>query len=255
MGSCSLSTDFGAWSLPLPLLDYFQHLIGSDGKNKVALAQVLGLHPGSGKNTRSSKPAEPGQSFAEVFANAKLNFTHFTSTNTALMADNRTDLLHDLLRQSAALQLSFGQPTWDILIPIYLGDAKTTFDTAAMSAILISVKNKSSPSPLIVTRGDLLFFQGSTQPVIAILLDLGVKPRKSSVSQLQHISYKNRPPCYAFRLQGAAARTFGVLSHNSLASVCARVLKEVIPVQSIDNAICQSYDRFSNHSRTHRFPG
>jgi hypothetical protein len=198
--------------------------------------------------------AELGQSFAEVFANAKLNFTHFTSTSTALAAGDRSDLLHDLLRQSAALQLAFGQPTWDILIPIYLGDARTTFDTAAMSAIVISVKNRSAPNPLIVTRGDLLFFQGSTQPVIAILFDLGVEPDKSSVSQLQHISYKNRPPCYAFRLSGAAARTFGVLSHNGLADVCAKVLKEVIPAKSIDNAICQSYDRFRHHSRTHRFP-
>jgi hypothetical protein len=82
-----------------------------------------------------------------------------------------------------------------------------------------------------------------------------VEPDESSVTQLQHFSYQNRPPCYAFRLQGAATRTFGVLSHNGLASVCARVLEEVIPVQSIDNAIRQSYDRFSNHSRTRRFPG
>jgi len=111
-----------------------------------------------------------------------------------------------------------------------------------MSAIVISVKNKSTPSPLVVTRGDLLFFRGSTQPVIAILFDLGVEPDESSVSQLQHVSYKNRPPCYAFRLQGAAKRTFGVLSHNGLADVCARVLEEVTPMQSVDNAICQSYD-------------
>jgi hypothetical protein len=235
-------------------LDFFQHLIGSDDINKGALAKVLGLRSRTGRKTRNSGPAELGQSFAEAFANAKLNFTHFASTSTALTAGDRTDLLHDLLRQSAALQLVVGQPAWDILIPIYHGDARTTFDTAAMSAIVISVRNESTPSPLVVTRGDLLFFKGSTQPVIAILFDLGVEPDESPVSQLQYVSYKNRPPCFAFRLQGAATKTFGVLSDYGLADVCRWVLMALMPAKSIDNAICQSYDRFRHHSRTNRFP-
>jgi hypothetical protein len=218
------------------------------------MAKVLGLRSRTGRKTRNSGQAELGQSFADIFTNAKLNFTHFTATITALTAGDRTDLLHDLLRQSAALQLAFGQPAWDILIPIYLGDARTPFDTAAMSAIVISVKNKSTPSPLVVTRGDLLFFKGSTQPVIAILFDLGVEPDGSPVSQLQYVSYKNRPPCFAFRLQGAATRTFGVLSDYGLADLCRWILHELLPATNIDNAICQSYDRFRHHSRTHRFP-
>jgi hypothetical protein len=54
------------------------------------------------------------------------------------------------------------------------------------------------------------------------------EPDRSPVSQLQYVSYKNRPPCFAFRLQGAATRTFGVISDYGLADACRWVLQELI---------------------------
>ena len=94
-------------------------------------------------------------SFREAFATAMLNFSHFTSTETTgLRGECRTDLLHDLMRQCAALQLVFAEPVWNLLIPIYFGDPKTAFDVEKLSVVLISVKNKSTH----LTSGDLCYF-------------------------------------------------------------------------------------------------
>ena len=42
-----------------------------------------------------------------------MNFTHFTYTDINLEGATMSDLLHNLLRQQAALQLAFRQPVRD----------------------------------------------------------------------------------------------------------------------------------------------
>ena len=139
-----------------------------------------------------------------------------------------------------------------LLIPVYFGDPKSTkFDTEKLSAVVISVKNKLSPSSLQVTDRDIDFFTGRSQPVVAILLDLGVEPLGKTLSQLQLVRHPNRPPCYSFRLQGADSRTFGILDHQGLDRVCGAVLGHSTP--KVDNNICQ-LNVFKQHYREKRFP-
>jgi hypothetical protein len=50
-------------------------------------------------------------SFSASFANAVMNFSHFTSTDQCLKRDSIRDLLHNLMRQQAALQLCMVKST------------------------------------------------------------------------------------------------------------------------------------------------
>jgi hypothetical protein len=53
----------------------------------------------------------------EAFGHALLNFNHFTATETAIDSSTLPERLHNHLRQSAALQLVYGQTDYDLLIP------------------------------------------------------------------------------------------------------------------------------------------
>ncbi|KAI9865731.1 MAG: hypothetical protein M1813_002189 [Trichoglossum hirsutum] len=81
--------------------------------------------------------------FIQQILSAQMNFTHFTSTHTNLLPGNPTsDLCHDLLRRSAALQLSFNNPAFDQPILVYFGEIDALFDRSKCGAIVIQNKNK-----------------------------------------------------------------------------------------------------------------
>ena len=71
-----------------------------------------------------------------------MNFNHFVPTGKFLTPDVLPELLHDLLRRSAGMQLAFGQPLYDIMIPIYFDDSAKAFDESECGVILIQVKNR-----------------------------------------------------------------------------------------------------------------
>jgi hypothetical protein len=73
---------------------------------------------------------------------ARMNFTHFIPARRNLRAENLSDLLVDMLRRGAAVQLSPVQPTYDILIPIYLGEEDEALEPSKCSCIVIQVKNR-----------------------------------------------------------------------------------------------------------------
>jgi hypothetical protein len=76
---------------------------------------------------------------------AKMNFTHFTSTQANLPTGGAiTDLCHDLLRRSAAMQLSPNNPTFDQLIPIYFGNDEGPFNPSECGVIVIQAKNRAN---------------------------------------------------------------------------------------------------------------
>ena len=70
-------------------------------------------------------------------------------------------LLHSLLRRHAALQLSFGQVHWDLLIPVYLGSPAEEFECENLSALLIQVKNRKSKPRLLLGREFPTYFTDS----------------------------------------------------------------------------------------------
>src|SRR4051812_32282971 len=58
----------------------------------------------------------------EKILGARMNFSHFVPAHENLRPDVLSDLLTDLLRRGAALQLAKHKTTYDILIPIYFGE-------------------------------------------------------------------------------------------------------------------------------------
>ncbi|XTI89585.1 hypothetical protein V2W45_1458380 [Cenococcum geophilum] len=75
---------------------------------------------------------------------ARMNFTHFVPTDANLSPQVLPDLLSDLLRRSAALQLALNQPTYDILLPIYFGGENEPLDPSKCGCVMIQVKNKGA---------------------------------------------------------------------------------------------------------------
>ena len=76
--------------------------------------------------TRSRHPRSAWSSLLELkLKNGFLNFNHFVSTDTGL--NPGPDGRH------AALQLSHGQPHWDLLIPIYFGELSAPLNPAHLS--------------------------------------------------------------------------------------------------------------------------
>jgi hypothetical protein len=73
---------------------------------------------------------------------ARMNFTHFTLTQENLCDEVLEALFVFLLRRGAALQLAPAQPTYDILIPIYLGEEDEALELSKCSCIVIQVKNR-----------------------------------------------------------------------------------------------------------------
>src|SRR5205085_8880318 len=58
---------------------------------------------------------------------ARMNFNHFVPAGENLRPKVIPELLHDLLRRRAGFQLAHGQPTYDIMIPIYFGNPAKPF--------------------------------------------------------------------------------------------------------------------------------
>ena len=73
---------------------------------------------------------------------ARMNFNHFVPTGENLTPEVIPELLHDLLRRSAAMQLAHDQPTYDKLIPIYFGNPDEPFKVSCCGVILVQDKNK-----------------------------------------------------------------------------------------------------------------
>jgi hypothetical protein len=99
------------YAAPFSVCDFLRSLIDDQWVHK-----VMSYKPTIPK-TRLWEESQTA-SFDEVFSGGYMNFTHFTNTDTHLGGGNMSDLLHNLLRQQAALQLAFRQPVWDILIPV-----------------------------------------------------------------------------------------------------------------------------------------
>ncbi|KAI9774504.1 MAG: hypothetical protein M1839_001692 [Geoglossum umbratile] len=121
---------------------------------------------------------------------AKMNFTHFTSTRANLPTGSAIiNLCHDLLRRSAAMQLSPNNPAFDQLIPIYLGTDEETVDPKKCGVILIQNKNRVK-----ATTPNHIFDEVFTQPQMR---QSSRKPdTKSSIHQSTEYASDDPPPTH-----------------------------------------------------------
>src|SRR5947209_1971537 len=209
-----------------------------------------------------------------------MNFTHFTSTDVPLQGSTMSDLLHNLLRQQAALQLAFTQPVWDILIPVYFGDRYKEFDPARASAVLISVKNRTRPSPFSLQSDVRHYseFVHTEDPILFILMDLGTKKNEVVVSgrtkaqkappqsqkrgpkgeKAQSKARKIKQHLFGIHALGADANTYSPFQDSELWDAGKKLLEQVMPdsreVRRDHDDLCERNKRFNYHNWESRFP-
>ena len=143
-----------------------------------------------------------------------MNFNHFVPTDENLTSKIVPELLHDLLRRSAALQLAHDQPhdqpTYDKLISIYFGNPDESFKVSCCGIILVQDKNKdqatipkifgetftevSQPIPKTanpqgsIRNGRYFVFNKMTNPLLFLLFDLGIIRKSKATSPLVQVS-------------------------------------------------------------------
>ena len=199
---------------------------------------------------------------------AKMNFTHFVPADENLYAKVIPELSHDLLRRSAALQLAHGQPTYDIMIPIYFDDSEKQFKVSQCGAILIQVKNKqvamtvhdifketftkvspksSSESTTIaddksIRNGEYFVFNNIPNPMLFLLFDLGVARNAESTSppvQVSCSTSKRKPDIWAIHSCGHDNQVFGCLKRMGCETNSEKFFISTMLKKSIHDNLCQ----------------
>jgi hypothetical protein len=196
--------------------------------------------------------------FSASFSSAVMNFSHFTSTDQHLRPETIRDLLHNLMRQQAALQLCHGQQYWDLLIPIYFGEPSAPFDPSALSAIVVQVKNRHRSTPLETGGSEYNRFFGinktSAMPVLYLLLDLESTPSGRESVTLERND--KRPRVFGIHSRGASAETFGCLKQMpGMEQACQEFFRVVCPREAPEQDICSHNFVFRYHGWRERFPG
>ncbi|KAF8458608.1 hypothetical protein BGX38DRAFT_1138686 [Terfezia claveryi] len=241
------------WSRPFAVMDFLGILL-----NPASQQSVFDFQPMSRRlQNIGAQSNAPSQSFRDIFSTARMNLNHFTSTGTSLLRENVPELLHELLRQSAGLQLAFNQPAWDILVPLYFGQEEMPFDRNFVSALAIQVKNTGRKNKLNIGRSQLGYFQGLRQPILVVLMDLGVPPAPPQ-SFYPRAASGEQPSCWGIHLQGSGSATWGFLDNLRLGVACKELLGAISMGRtddSVHSILCSMNDRFQKHTRVERFLG
>jgi hypothetical protein len=206
----------------------------------------------------------------EAIHTARMNFNHFISTDRKLSSAAVPELLHELLRQCAGLQLEQNQEAWDLLIPTYFGPSNEEFefDLSSLSAIIVQVKNKGIGEHLDISPATLRFFKGLHKPVLSPHLDLGVStkavstkapkaPTSTKAPKMTYVaaSTGKHPAIWGVHITGADEQTYASLSSPGLKEACLLILAQMKLNESINDRICRANIRFNEHYLHLRFPG
>ena len=240
----NLPQDF-RWSQHFPLSKFLETLYASK------FIQDL-ESPRREKRRQSSATTLPGS-----FSSAVLNFSHFTSTDQCLKRDTIRDLLHNLMRQQAALQLCHGQQYWDLLIPIYFGEPSAPFDPSALSAVVVQVKNRHDATSLKVDGPEYDDFFGisdtSANPVLCLLLDLESTPTGRETVKLMRNGTQSR--VFGIHSRGSSSTIFGCLKRiPGMEDACRELFRVVGPREAQEEDICSHNLVFRYHGWRERFP-
>lgn len=177
-----------------------------------------------------------------------MNFTHFVSTDRPLRAENMPELLHGLMFSQAALQLCKFQETWDLVVPIYLGDPAKEFDNKKLSALFVQVKNRKTPKPWIVPENEYSSYLAGL-PILAILFELGA--REDDCSRVEPFNGR----VFAFQILGHGSSTFACINH-ALEYPIERLLNiRDDNTTKLQNEVSAFNLRFREHTWAARFPG
>lgn len=133
---------------------------------------------------RVSYPASGyGERFDAAFKDAHVRFTHFARLEDNSLVTSRGAWI--AMTRGIAWQCAPQQEVIDCIVPVALNRGLLSEKT--MTAILIQVKNRKSPAPLVIDESKLShkghrFFPAETEdrrPYIALVLELGVRNVRS----------------------------------------------------------------------------
>ena len=197
-------------------------------------------------------------SSSPTFASALMNFSHFTRTDQSLTRDTIRDLLHNLMRQQAALQLCPNQKHWDLLIPIYFGEPTAPFLPSDLSAVFVQVKNRHRATRLDIKESDYgeLFgaSDASRNPVLCLYLDLESTP--TDRERVEVSQNEGQPWVFGIYSRGAKSTMFSCLNKISgMEDACREFFRAVGPRKAPEEEdICSHNLAFRYHGWRERFP-
>jgi hypothetical protein len=216
---------------------------------------------------------------------AWMNFNHFVPTDENLTLEVIPGLLHDLLRRSAAMQLTHDQPTYDKLIPIYFGNPDEPFEVSCCGVILVQDKNRdqattpgnifgetftevnpkheSQPIPKAVNSqhpirdGSHFVLNKMTNPILYLLFDLGVIRKPKATSALVQVSRNSgkKPDIWAIHSRGHNRTVFGCLDHMRCGDNSEKFFTSLKAEKNAHYELCQRNKVFSKLSRNFRYSG
>jgi hypothetical protein len=218
---------------------------------------------------------------------AWMNFNHFMPTDENLTPGVTPELLHDLLRRSAALQLAHNQPTYDKLIPIYFGNPDEPFKVSCCGVILVQNKNKdqattprnifgetftevnpehkSQPIPKVVNSqgsirdGSYFVLNEMTNPVLFLSFDLGIarKAYAKAIPALVQVSRTSGrdPDIWAIHSRGHDRELFGCLDHMLCGDAAENLFTSLEAEKNAHYELCQRNKVFSKLGRNFRYSG
>jgi hypothetical protein len=212
---------------------------------------------------------------------ARMNFNHFVPAGENLRRDIIPDLLHDLLRRSAGIQLPHNQPIYDIMIPIYFGNPNEPFQLSCCGVIQIQVKNKdqattpksifgepfskvnsehtSQPnavnSQVSIRDGSDFVLNEMTNPVLFLLFDLGVIRKPQATSPLIQVSRSSRtnPDVWAIHSRGHDETVFGCLKHMGCVDNSNNFFTSLKLKENMHDELCRRNKVFSKLGRNFRY--
>jgi hypothetical protein len=198
---------------------------------------------------------------------ARMNFTHFVPAYEGLTPEVIPALCRDLMRRSAAMQLSSNQVTYDLLIPVYYGKEDEKFDLSNCGVILVQVKNQvEATTPQSIFKEDFIkvspetsdpnterkakgskrkpekfVFTKMANPILVLLLDLGVVRTKNATSPLVQVLRSDsgqQPDLWAIHSRGNDDRTFGCIRHMDARDSCKRFFGVVKMRETLADQLC-----------------
>ncbi|KAA8903422.1 hypothetical protein FN846DRAFT_985347 [Sphaerosporella brunnea] len=188
---------------------------------------------------------DPECTIRRVFSSANMNFTHFVCTDQQLTSNKVQELIQALMYRQAALQLARTQHTWDILIPVYMGPPDDVFDPALTTVFLIQVKNRMKPNTYFVSAKEYEYIFGKTNPIITILIDLGVKASEVKPTE----SYSQT--VFAFTITGSTKDTYNCIREDDLEVTIGYMLGR--PRSGYGHGIQKKMSEFNDRFRHHAF--
>jgi len=236
------------YSHPFKVLAFLHSAFSSD-----IYEQIISMVP-----HQRTREVAGQQQLSHAFANAWCNFTHFVNTDRNIKRSapgEFKELIHGCILQHAALQCAFGQPIWDLIIPVYIGNTSGSLRQENISAILIQVKNRTKVTRLSLKnhRSDYQqYFGGSwCQPLLIILVDVGTKTPYVQFAD----SFNDM--VYGVSIGGTGTGVYRLGNAPlGIHQACNQLLAELVCPNGTDlhGEICDQNVRFRYHTFRERFP-